>query len=1092
MTATGKPEDDHEVERPEPGQPAQPPPPPQWLDDQRSPVTPLLPGDDTDQAGPGQAEGGRVQGGRDEAASEAGVPEGGPEAAAADETVSDRTVSDLGADGSSHTVVIPARPGGASTGEPQGDDRADEPQESTSQEPASQQGVAQEPGQAAAPPGAMATSTDIPAPPPFPYAQQVPGAPPAQPPAAQPPPPQPPQAQPPQAQPPAPPPFPYAQEMPDATRVEPIPPQSPAPPPPAPPQQPSQSPPAHEPFPYAQEIPEAPAPPAHEPFPYAQDVPGTPSASPPAAEPFSWAQQLPGAPPPGHGAADPGVAGPVAPPPVIDEPWRTAPKKSKKPRRSLKKPLLIGVAGLAAAALAAAGVIFVPGLLGGGGDDGETGARLAGSIFPVSGAARTDGRDQQISGVAAVGATVVAVGGETDPQHSRGVFLVSGDGGRTFESVPPRAADGGAAPPGGVPVAVGGSSRGWVAIGTRQGGGAVWLSKDGRDWRRQPNAVGDVFGVNNRVERIVGTGSGYLAVGENSRKGDFSDATPAVWLSADGRRWEPRIGDQIGLQVRNGDFSLVEAAAGGDVILLEALIKPDGKDPYRRVWRSEDGGRTWAPSDVPVPKGSRGLMIGGGDGGFLAVREMKSSGDFFGQAYASEDGRTWRKAGTLRADGYRHTSRIVGDRQGFAAVVVRDRDVLVTRSTDGGATWKAAGAAEMKPGLEVMGAALSDGQAILVGHEPGGGDTDAMLGVWDGSGAPVPVDLAKIPGAVRPDHSVVALGASGDLAVAVGSARGDAAAWTSRDGASWTPAQGLGAAFTRPGPQKLTDVAGGGAGWLAVGYDQAVPRGPLVVTSEDGATWQTADSDAAFAASKEGVPVTQAAAAGDAGYVVVGTQGPSVATWFSPDLKSWERGSGAEPEMMRGKKNAGRWMLDVTGGSFGYVAVGGSRESDRNRPSVWTSSDGKEWTLQVLDLPEGVREAHFTHVAARGDTLVATGLAATPKGLDWLGYVSSDAGRSWTPLKSPSEGTPVVVTALAATADGFAAAGTTEGDGGGTDVVSWTSSDGSSWDASTPGGTGLGGDGDQEITGLASFGNRLLGVGRNADAEGDQPVLWSR
>src|SRR5690606_32775812 len=110
--------------------------------------------------------------------------------------------------------------------------------------------------------------------------------------------------------------------------------------------------------------------------------------------------------------------------------------------------------------------------------------------------------------------------------------------------------------------------------------------------------------------------------------------------------------------------------------------------------------------------------------------------------------------------GYRHTSRIIGDRQGFAAVVVRDQDVLVTRSTDGGAVWKAAGTAEMKPGLKVMGAALSDGQAILVGNEPGGGDTDAMLGVWDASGAPVPVDLAKIPGAVRPDHSVVAVGAT--------------------------------------------------------------------------------------------------------------------------------------------------------------------------------------------------------------------------------------------------------------------------------------------------------------------------------------------
>ncbi|URM96324.1 hypothetical protein LUW76_19420 [Actinomadura madurae] len=46
MTATGKPDDEHVGERPEPGQPAQTPPPPRWLDDQGAPSEPLLPEDD--------------------------------------------------------------------------------------------------------------------------------------------------------------------------------------------------------------------------------------------------------------------------------------------------------------------------------------------------------------------------------------------------------------------------------------------------------------------------------------------------------------------------------------------------------------------------------------------------------------------------------------------------------------------------------------------------------------------------------------------------------------------------------------------------------------------------------------------------------------------------------------------------------------------------------------------------------------------------------------------------------------------------------------------------------------------------------------
>ncbi|MFD0540061.1 hypothetical protein ACFQY7_46055 [Actinomadura luteofluorescens] len=43
MTPTGKPDDDHEGERPEPGQT---PPPPRWMDDQGSSGPLLLPADD--------------------------------------------------------------------------------------------------------------------------------------------------------------------------------------------------------------------------------------------------------------------------------------------------------------------------------------------------------------------------------------------------------------------------------------------------------------------------------------------------------------------------------------------------------------------------------------------------------------------------------------------------------------------------------------------------------------------------------------------------------------------------------------------------------------------------------------------------------------------------------------------------------------------------------------------------------------------------------------------------------------------------------------------------------------------------------------
>ncbi|WP_158079190.1 hypothetical protein [Actinomadura sp. CNU-125] len=839
-----------------------------------------------------------------------------------------------------------------------------------------------------------------------------------------------------------------------------------------------------------------PAPPVPEPFPWAQEIPGTPTqqppAQPPGPQPFPYAQDVPGAnahPSPGlPTAGQPPGPGQQAAPPQLDEPWRTTPQQNGPKKKKSKKGLLIGVAGLAAVAVIAGGGYAVVTVLGG--DEGPTGggqAKLAASTFAVPGSAQTDGRDQELGGAAAVGQTVVTVGAETARARPAASSWCRPTAAARSS---PRPCRGRAARRPRRP------SRAARPAGSRSAraatGGAVWTSSDGQSWTRQPDAVGRVFDGGHRVDRIAATGSGYVAIGAKSAKGDFSDEEPIVWLSSDGRAWEARTGDQIGLNVKKASFSLVEVAASGDVVLLEGLIKPDNKKPpqYRKVWRSQDGGRTWAASEVPVPKGSRGLNIGGGQAGFLAVREMKDGDTLFGQTFVSKDGENWTKTGKLAAEEYRSTSRIIGDANGYTALVARGGDVLLSHSADG-KTWKAAGTAAAKPGREVTGAALANGQTVLVGREPGGGDMDPMLAVWDANGQQVPIDLAKIPGAIRPDHAVQAVGGSSSLAVAVGSASGDAAVWTSADGATWKSAQGLGAAFTRPGPQRLLDVATGKSGWVAVGYDQTAPKRALVVTSQDGATWQAADAGAAFRPDGDGAPATSAVAAGAAGYVVVGTHGYSASASFSADTKTWEKGEGTDGNALKGTPDAAKWMLDVAAPASGFVAAGGHRDAQGNHPAVWSSADGKQWTLKSLPVPSGVTEAHLTHIAAKGDTLVAAGIAATQEGLVWIGYTSADGGKTWKDLPAPGGDGKITVSALAATADGFAGAATSAASGS-ADVVSLTSTDGLSWEASKPGGTGLGGDGDQEITGLSAFGEKLLGVGQNVGADGVQPVLWER
>ena len=964
------------------------------------------------------------------------------------------------------------------------------------------------------PPSSEPSASPSPAAPePFPYAQQIPETP-----FAAPPPPTPPASSPPPA-PPAPEPFPYAQQIPDTPVPAPTPPAPPAPPanaastppappaPPAPPTPPRSEP---EPFPYAQQIPDTPkpqpqqaahqAPPAPpqssapEPFPYAQQIPGTPQQQAPHQQ-QPHQQQAP------HQQQDAhdGPVRPVAPPPQIDEPWRTTPSPKKgKGLKVGKKPLLIGVAGLAAAAVVAAGGFVAVNLLGGDGGGGSDGtARLAGSVFAIDPNAATDGRDQQLTSAAAAGTTVVAVGAESDGRTRRGQFLVSTDGGRTFKPAEVQGDGAGGLVQGELPRVVAGSAKGWVAIGVKPGGGVVWTSQNGQTWTRQPDTAGQPFGPNTRVRRIAASDAGFLALGDTTRKGDFSDAEPTIWTSPDGTAWQARSGGAIGLPFERGTIHLLEAAGSGDVLLLEGLhtANPGAKKPRqgRRVFRTTDGGRTWTETKVPVPKGTRGLMIGGGPTGFVAIREIQGGGKSYGQAFTSRDGNSWTRSGRLQAPGYQRTTRILASDQGFAAVVARGNDTLVSRTADG-SSWQDGGSLPVRPGRSLNGAALAGGQAVLVGSDNGGGELNALLGVYDAGGTQLPVDITKVPGAVRPDHTVTAVTGGSDQAVAVGSARGDAAIWTTADGKTWTRAQAGQGVLTRPGPQQLLGVTQGRAGWLAIGADQINPRRPLVAVSADGRTWQTGDSAEQFKPAKNTALATYATASGPAGYVIVGEDGLSAATWFSADLKTWERGRSVGRNSLEALPNSNRWMRGVAAAQSGFVAVGGLRDpavvgnAPAARPAVWTSPDGKAWTLQQLQLPGGVAEGMLTHVAAKGNVVVAAG-----GGTAALFYVSTDGGRTWKEARPPvPEGaSKVQVTALTATPKGFVAAGVS-GEPGSTDVVSWTSADGTTWQASKPEGTGLAGDGAQSIGGLTSFKDRLLGVGRSVDSTRDQPVLWDR
>jgi hypothetical protein len=823
-------------------------------------------------------------------------------------------------------------------------------------------------------------------------------------------------------------------------------------------------------------------------------LPSAPPVPPHASVPQAAARRSPAGSPVGSPTGSPAQA----------EPWLVPRQRQRSARRrgGRARTLLLTVA-VATVALLAAGGIFVL-TKGGGEEKGRpqgTSARLAGGIFGPDPAAKTDGRDQELNAVAALGSTVVAIGGESDNVAYRPQFLVSTDEGRSFRLADVRAADGAEAPPAEIPTHLVGTTHGWVALGSRLGGSVLWTSGDGRAWTRQPNVA--AFGPKDRVNGLIGTKSGFIAVGANSANGDFKDAAPVVWLSPNGRSWERRAGNQLNMSARGGALSLVNVAVNGDLVIAQGIrVKNPAKDrpdAHAVVWRSADGGRTWQETPIPAPKGTAGLNVAATPSGFLAAREVHDKSGDHAVTFVSADGASWEKTGELRFSGYVRVSRLSASSQGVAALVAADQRYVVMRSADG-KTWRNSGTVPLGAGRTVQQFALATNQTIVVGRDRAGqNDADALLAVRTAQGAEVPVDLSRVAGAQQNDQDVraLAVGAGGKVA-AVGSSNGAGAVWTSTDGAAWNRATSAGGAFDRPGQQRLLDVTTGDQGWLAVGYSGVVPFRPLVVTSKDGATWQAADGAAAFKATAKTALATYGAAAGPKGYVIVGEEGLSAATWFSTDLKSWQRGGAARKEDLAARGGANRWMRAAVGGPFGFVAVGGLTSGSRTdrpgrRPAVWTSADGSGWRLQELRLPAGASEGWLPYVVAKGNVLLAAGTAVTSAGRRPFGYLSVDGGRSWRatqPTAKPGSG-DVSVTGVTATPSGFVVAGTT-GRPGTSDVVTWTSPDGGSWTYDSPAGVGLNGRGDQDIAALAAVGTNLVAVGTNADHVGREPTLWRR
>jgi len=732
-------------------------------------------------------------------------------------------------------------------------------------------------------------------------------------------------------------------------------------------------------------------------------------------------------------------------------------------------------------------------------------ATLAGTDFTVAGSGR--GITQTLGRVASVGHEIVAVGSQAGTRIPRAQFFVSGDDGRTWTMGTVRDAAGGVPPPGHGAIFVAGAQGAWVALGP----GSIWTSTDGRTWTLA-SGNGMPLRPSDQVNAVARTPHGFIAVGASVPGGDQARSTPLIFLSANGTSWERLDAARLRLPAGNGhavDIRSVAAAGkliliAGDAVTTKVTGKPKRTVPVQVgvAWLSADGGATWAPvTGAATGHGAQPQVAGVAAvaRGFVMLRPATVAKRPAVDVFSSPNGLAWTFRVTLGAPAGFTALMANGGPDGVAVTGQAGRNLTAFASPDG-QTWHQARPFGTAAAEDVSGVALApDGAVVAAGVSDTPDGRQPVITLTGANAAAQKVDIAKIPGAVEPQVAVNSIAAQDGTQVAVGSANGYPAAWTSANGGgTWTRAVGaLPAVLGRPGSQRLTSVTHGPMGWLAVGdVTASAPEHPVVVVSADGTSWQAADGERVFGAS--GL-FTEQAAANARGYVVVGHQNvrrvqngrvvsvrAEAAVWWSPTLTGWQRGGDATAGALDG--TGSRQMNAVTASGSGFVAVG----SHGDQPSAWTSADGgRTWRQTDLPMPVGSTRAVLEHVASAGRVVVAVGTATTTAGRAVpFAASSANGGASWAEAALPVPAELTSVTALAVAGGTFTATGSYGSTPGHQNVVVWTSPDGSAWRAAEPAGKGLTGPGIQAITGLAVAGSTLTGVGFTASPAGEQPVFW--
>ena len=277
--------------------------------------------------------------------------------------------------------------------------------------------------------------------------------------------------------------------------------------------------------------------------------------------------------------------------------------------------------------------------------------------------------------------------------------------------------------------------------------------------------------------------------------------------------------------------------------------------------------------------------------------------------------------------------------------------------------------------------------------------------------------------------TAIAVTSDGRRTVAVGLDHDGAVAWV-EDGGTWRRSPEQAALQVDQAAGGMTSVVAFEGGFVAGGYrdDPVHDRASAAVwRSADGLTWRLDGTGALFAGDRIHGLATRGGTIVAVGTVGDPNYGPAAA-WRWTVAGGWQRS--------RIGPDTGGAMLAVTATPLGFVAVGLDAHDDGAR--AWTSADGVDWTA-APDQPA----FHYARLPVRMQAV-----AASPRGLIAGGW-RSDQGKG--------------------------------------SAVTWTSSDGVTWQGPVWEAAFSG----AEVTGVALASGSPVLVGRIGYPDWDQAAAWT-